>query len=153
MAGWFISALGIFITGVGTFMRVAPDLPRWHRRRWYKIFPMTRDLFEKRRRVKSGSKSLQHTVRDRRVTRELIDYVDAKSLEEPPDTVPKSIKSVAAHIEAEYPDGDVERFVEGQISNRTLVELLTLTIERECRNYGLLTALIGAGLAIIGTVV
>lgn len=149
----FISALGISVTGIGTFIRVTPDIPRRDRRRFYRIYPMTRKFFDIRRSIKTGNKGIQYTIRDKRVAQELIDYVDAERLEDPPKEIPEKITSVAAHIEAQYPNGTTEKFVRGKIANRTLVKILTMTIERQCRNYGLLIALIGIGLTVTGTVI
>jgi hypothetical protein len=151
MLSQIISAFGIFIIGIGTFVRVVPDLDRPVRRRFYQNAPVTRDLFEIRKDIKQSDKGNRFTIENRRVSREFIDYVDAHGTEEPPNCLPKRIKNVAAQIQVEYENGDDGIYLRGTRAQRTLVELLTLSIERSCRNFGLSIALIGTLIAISGT--
>jgi hypothetical protein len=153
MLGTAVSAFGIFLTGVGTFVRVAPDLERNTQRHFYSIAPFTRELFALRKEVKESDKGLRFTIEHGRVRKEFIDYIDAHDIREPPDEVPKSVTNVAADLEIELPNGDTENYPQGTRAQRILVELLTLSIERACRNYGLLIAFIGAGITIVGTVI
>lgn len=153
MLGTVVSALGIFLTGIGTFVRVAPDLERKNRRRFYSLAPFTRELFVLRMDVKGSKKGTRFTVKHKRVCKEFIDYIDAHDIREPPDEVPKSVTNVAADLEIELANGETKRYPQGTYGQRTLVELLTLSIERACRNYGLLIAVIGAGITIVGTVI
>lgn len=153
MLGTAISIFGIFLTGMGTFVRVAPDLDRQIRRQFYKIAPFTRELFDLRRDVKKSDKGVRFTVEHKRVSKEAIDYLDAHDIREPPNQVPKSVTNVAAELEIELPNGETESYAQGTFGQRALVELITHSIERACRNYGLLIAVIGAGTTIIGTIV
>lgn len=153
MLGTVISALGIFLTGIGTFVRVAPDLERNTRRHFYNIAPFTRELFALRKAIKDSDKGLRFTIEHRGVRKEFIDYIDAHDIREPPDEIPKSVTNVAADLEIELPNGDIEKYPQGTHGQRILVELLTLSIERACRNSGLLIAVIGAGITIVGTVI
>lgn len=152
MAGAIISAIGIFITGIGTFIRAVPDLDRPIRHHFYKNAPKTRELFESRSHIKEIGKERTYTLTNRRVSRELIDYVDSNALEDPPDRTPERLITDATQIKVEYPNGDTDYFIKGKIAHRTFIELLTLSIEKRCRNYGLLIAVIGTGLAISGTI-
>lgn len=151
MLGQVVSALGISIIGLGTFVRVVPDLDRPIRRGFYQNAPATRDLFEIRKRVKQSHKGRKFTIQNRRVSRELIDYVDAHDIDEPPDRLPKKVKNVAAEIHVEYENGGEEIYLRGRPSQQTLVEILTLSIERSCRNSGLGIAVVGTLIAISGT--
>lgn len=151
MHGPVVSAVGIFITATGTFIRVAPDLDRRIRRPFFKYTPLTSTLFSIRSQVKESDRGVKHTVRHRRALREFIDYVDANDINEPPDQIPVSIKAEAAYIQAESPEGQTSNYLKGRPSNRTLVEILTQSIEKRCRNYGLLIASLGAVMTIIGT--
>jgi hypothetical protein len=85
------------------------------------------------------------------VSKELIDYIDANDIKEPPDELPKKVKNVATQIEVEYEDGDGEDYLRGSSSKSTLVKLLTLSLERSCRNSGLGIAVVGTFIAIYGT--
>lgn len=151
MIGAVISALGIFLTGIGTFIRVVPDLDRRLRQNFYSNAAFTHNLFSIRGLLKNSDRGRKFTIEHRRVCKELVDYVDAHDINDPPDQIPEKIRNGAARIEAEYSDGTKEYFLEGQPSQRTLVELLTLSIERSCRNSGLVIAVIGTLLAIGGT--
>lgn len=153
MFGTIISVIGVFLTGIGTFVRVAPDLERHIRRHFYRISPSTRDLFSLKKEIKRSKKGVQFTIDNKGVRREFIDYIDAHHLREPPEQLPKTVTNVAADFEIELPDGQIIRYPLGELSQRTLVELLTLTIERKCRNNGLLIGIIGVGITIIGTFV
>lgn len=106
-----------------------------------------------RKDVKESERGYQFTIKNRLVRKEFIDYIDAHDLREPPDKVPKSVTNVAADLEIELPDGEIKSYPQGTISKRILVELLTLSIERACRNYGLGIAIIGAGMTIVGTII
>ena len=152
MLGTVMSAIGIFVTAIGTFIRVTPDLDRDIRRRFYRNAPKTRKLFDIRSDIKQSGKGYWFTIQNRRISRELIDYVDSSTLEEPPDEIPKKIATDAARMKAEFSGGRVDYFVRGKPSHRTLVRILTLSIEKKCRNYGLLIATIGAVLAITGAI-
>lgn len=152
MLGAVISAVGIFITGIGTFIRAVPDLDRPIRRHFYRNAPKTRKLFESRSLIKKAGKEKVYTITNRRVARELIDYVDSTGLEDPPEEIPKKMMTHGAEIKVEYPDGEIDTFVEGKIAHRTFIELFSLAIEKRCRNYGLLIAVIGTGLAIGGAI-
>lgn len=152
MHGTASSVFGALIIGIGTFIRVTPDLDRSVRRHFFRNYAMTRKLFELRKKVKDSDKGVNYTVYHQRVIKEFIDYVDSTDIKEPPDDFPHSIASSAACIEVEYENGDTEEFLRGGASKRTLVELLTLSIERRCRNFGLLVAFIGTGFVIAGAV-
>jgi len=151
MLSQIVSALGIFIIGIGTFVRVVPDLDRPVRRGFYQNAPVTRDLFEIRKEIKQSDKGTRFTIENRRVSREFIDYVDAHDIQEPPNCLPKRIKNVAAEIQVEYENGGNGIYLRGTRAQQTLVELLTLSIERSCRNSGLSIALVGTLIAISGT--
>lgn len=153
MLGTIISILGISLTGLGTFVRVAPDLERRTRRHFYSIAPITRDLFLCRKEIKKSATTTQFTIRHRPVRKELIDYIDAHHLSEPPDQLPKTVTNVAADIEIELPSGETNRYPAGELGNRTLVKLLTLSIERRCRNSGLMIGAIGVVITIFGTTI
>jgi hypothetical protein len=153
MIGAGVSAFGIFLTGLGTFVRVAPDLERKSRRWFYGNAPFIRELFVLRKEMKGSKKGRQFTVEHKRVCKEFIDYIDANDIREPPDQVPKSVTNVAAGLEIELPDGGTEMYPQGTSGQRVLIKLLTLSIERACRNYGLIIAVIGAGITIVGTVI
>jgi hypothetical protein len=101
--------------------------------------------------VKQSDKGMTFTIQNRRVSRELIDYVDAHDIHEPPNRLPKKVKNVAAQIQVEYENGDEDVYLRGRPSQRTLVELLTLSIERSCRNSGLGIAVVGTLITIFGT--
>lgn len=148
-----ISVLGIFITGIGTFVRVAPDLDRKYRRHFYRNAPSTRELFELRKKVKNSKKGTGFTIKHKRVRKEFIDYIDSHDIREPPDQVPKSVTNVAADLEIELPGGETERYPQGALGQRIVVELLTHSIERACRNNGLLIAVLGALITIAGTII
>jgi hypothetical protein len=153
MLGTVVSGLGICLTGIGTFVRVAPDLERRTRRHFYSIAPFTRGLFSLRNHVKKRDEGYRFTIEHRQVCKEFIDYVDAHDIREPPDEVPKSVTNGAAALEIELPNGDTENYLQGNPSQRSIVELLTLSIERACRNYGLLIAVIGAVITVVGTAI
>ncbi|WP_280585392.1 hypothetical protein [Halorubrum sp. Boch-26] len=123
------------------------------RRQFYSNAPFTRELFEIRQEIKESPKGWNFTIRSRAVRKEFIDYVDAHDIRDPPDQVPVSLSNVAASIEVEMPNGDPEEFLRGGFSERTLVEIITLAIERKCRNNGLIITIIGAVLTIIGTII
>lgn len=142
--------VGALLIAIGTFVRVSPDLPRPHRRTFYQINPRTRDLFSLRTDVKRSQRGTKHPVSDARVSKELIDYVDAKGRKQPPTALPDTVTNVAACIEAAFPDGTVERYLEGRPADNTLIELLTRSVERQCRNDGLLIAFFGTALVIVG---
>lgn len=152
MLGQSLSAFGVFLIGIGTFVRVTPDLDRPIRRGFYQNAPVTRELFKLRKRVKKSDKGWRFTIENQRVSRELIDYVDAHGLDEPPDRLPQKVRNVAAQIQVQYPNGDKEIYLRGHRSQETLVELLTLSIERSCRNSGLGIAVVGTSIAILGAV-
>lgn len=150
MIGTIVSIAGILLTLLGTFVRAVPDVDRRARRRFYCISPFTRELFSKRMDVKRSARGYRHPIEHPRVRREVIDYIDAHDTAEPPDQIPKMVKNGAARIEIELPNGEVEYYLQGGDSKRTLVELLTQSIERACRNWGLAIAIIGALIAILG---
>jgi len=150
MLGQIVSAVGIFVIGLGTFVRVVPDLHRPIRRGFYRNAPVTRDLFKIRNNVKQSDKGKRFVIQNRRVSRELIDYIDSNDIHNPPNRLPEKVKNVAAQIQVEYEDGDEEIYLQGRDSQRTLVEILTLSIERSCRNSGLGIAVVGTFIAIFG---
>ncbi len=65
-----------------------------------------------------------------------------------PDNTPKKIETGAVTIRAKEEDGWNE--YDFQMPQKSIVELLDLTLERECRMSGIAIALIGTLLAIIG---
>lgn len=152
MLATLISVLGVVITGVGTFVRVVPDINRSIRRHFYNI-SFTHELFSLRKSIKDSQKGKQFTTEHRAVRREFIDYIDAHHLREPPDELPKKVRNVAADIEVEFSNGDTLRYPMGELGQRILVELLTLSIERECRMKGLQIGIIGVFITILGSVI
>jgi len=103
--------------------------------------------------IKNSSRGVRFTVYSLAVRREFIDYVDAHDIHDPPDEVPVSISNVADRIEAEMSDGQSFEYLRGSHSQRKLVEIITLAIEKQCRNNGLAITIIGALLTILGTVI
>lgn len=151
MLGTAVSATGIFLTGIGTIVRVAPDMDRRYRRWFYSNAPLVKGLFQMREDIKHSDRGWNFTVESKRVCKEFIDYTDAHDVRDPPDEVPVSVTNVAASLEIELPNGDKESYPQGTFGKRILVELITSSIDRTCRNYGLGIAVFGAGLTILGT--
>lgn len=152
MLGTVIQIIGVVITAIGTFIRVVPDLDRRIRRTFYENYPMTRELFSRRADVKQADQGANFTIKNKMILREFVDYVDSNSMKKPPDQLPQSITAGAARIVAEFADESEEVFFHGGLSNPKLIEIITLAIEKRCRNFGLLIAVIGAVLVIIGTI-
>jgi hypothetical protein len=153
MLGTLLSILGLSLVGLGTFVRVMPDLNRDIRRHYYRNAPLTRDLFRIRKEVRQSDRWQSWTVSNERVCREFIDYIEANDIEEPPEELPISVRNEAADLVAEFPDGSEKRYMRGGVSKFKIVEILTNTIERTCRNSGLGIALVGTLTLIAGRLI
>jgi hypothetical protein len=103
--------------------------------------------------VRQSDRWQSWTVSNERVCREFIDYIEANDLEEPPEELPVSVRNEAAELVAEFPDGSEKHYMRGGISKFKIVEILTDTIERTCRNSGLGIALVGTLTLIAGRLI
>ena len=152
MLDWspFVSAAGIALVLIGTVVLALPDLPRFLRVKHYKNSRLLRDYYEAREYVLSAGKGRTFTFDDYVVCYTFVDYLDMKQRNTPNGT-PEKIETGAVKIRAKEEDGWNE--YDFQAPQREIVELLDLTLERECRMSGIGIALIGTLMAIAGTLV
>ncbi|MDZ5810548.1 hypothetical protein U4E84_04185 [Halorubrum sp. AD140] len=150
MINWspIVSSVGIALVLIGTLVLALPDLPRFLRIRYYKNSRLLRDYYEAREYVLSAKRGRRFTFEDYVICYTFIDYLDMNYRSDIPDNTPEKIETGAVTIRAKEEDGWNE--YDFQMPQRSIVELLDLTLERECRISGIAIALIGTLLAIIG---
>lgn len=145
----FVSAIGIALVLIGTVVLAMPDLPRFLRIRYYQNSPDLHDYYEAREYVLSARRGLTFTFSDYVICYTFVDYLDMNLRKDIPANVPEKIQTGAVKIRAKEDDGWNE--YDFQMPQRAIVELLDLTLERQCRMNGIGIALIGTLMAIAGT--
>jgi uncharacterized protein YjeT (DUF2065 family) len=149
MLNWsaIVSAVGIALVLIGTVVLALPDLPRFLRIRYYKNSRLLRDYYAAREYVLSARRGRRFTFDDYVICYTFVDYLDMHQ-RNIPDKTPDKIETGAVTIRAKEEDGWNE--YDFQAPQREIVELLDLTLERECRMSGIGIAVIGTLMAIAG---
>ena len=125
-----------------------PDLPRWLRIRYYNNSPQLRDYYQAREDVLDAKRGRMFKFDDYVLCYTFIDYLDVNRRDDVPDETPQKVETGAAKIRVKLKSGWEE--YDFSHPQRGIVEILDLTIERECRMSGIFIAFLGTIMAILG---
>ncbi|WP_440989151.1 hypothetical protein [Haloarchaeobius baliensis] len=143
---------GLIFGLLGIVIRVLPVISRRIRNTVYSVLPNVKTRYRLFKDIENSDRGIRFTVRDKRVRKEFIDYVEKYGNDSPPNQVPREIRNGADRIEVTYPDGSTDEFFRGAFSQEKLADIVYKSIEKSCRNWGTVIAIIGTGVAVLGVI-
>jgi hypothetical protein len=145
-----LSAAGVFIIFVGTYVHALPDLQREWRLPFYRHTGPLRVYYNLKEDIREMDRGVRPITEDRRICNTFLDHLDDLAYEDLPEEAPKKIEAEAARIVVTHQDDTVKAYCRGSDPQRQFMKVVSLALERECRILGMGIIWVGSLLALVG---